>query len=591
MCALAAYLTIMATSSRATEYFVATDGLDTAPGTSSHPFQTIQKAADVMQAGDVCTIRAGIYREWVKPPRGGDAEQRRITYRAAPGERVIVRGSERITTWTHRTDHLWQAELPDALFGDFHPYRLHLAGDWLHYGKDLHLGRIYQNGGALREKPTLDEVTTASNTYWIEEKTGSVMLYANFGGSDPNQELVEINVRECVFFPLVGGLKYVTIDGLWIEHAAANWAAWRCAQRGAVGTGWGWRWIIRNCRVSEARCVGIVCGNDASSENTGFDLSSVGGHLVQNNHILHCGQAGVHGFKGWGGSVIEGNLIEDINVDEEFGGEETAGIKIHNAIDVTIRNNIVRRIHARRVPGKNNDFVAIWVDWAGQGTCVTGNVVYDTGAWALYLQNNHGSPILIDHNVFAGTVATSSAGCVFAHNLFVDCRWVFIKPYALVSYWKPHTAELAECRVIRYGNDRYLNNIFIGTGTDTIPEGPGLQVDWNVFYQGAKPSPWADRHSRVVQEKIPDLRFVSLADGVDLHFQMDDAPRQVMCPRITRDFIAVFALTGQGLEHPDGSPLALDRDFFGVPRKSDHPAAGPFETDPNNHIFRIRPHP
>ena len=583
-----AFLSAMILPARAAEFFVAPSGTDSNPGSAGHPFRTIQRAAEVMQAGDICTIRAGIYREWVKPPRGGDSEQGRITYRAAAGERVIVRGSERIASWTRSGDGVWQAELPDGWFGEFHPYRLRLAGDWLHYGKELHLGCVYQNGEALREKLTLAEVTAAASTYWIEERPAAVVLHANFGGSDPNQQLVEINVRECVFFPVRVGLKYVTVDGLWLEHAAANWAAWRCAQRGAVGTGWGFRWIIRNCRVADARCVGIVCGNDASSENSGFDLTSIGGHRVLNNHILRCGQAGIHGFKGWSGSVIEGNLIEDVNCHEEFGGEETAGIKLHNAIDVTIRNNVVRRIHARRVPGKNNDFVAIWVDWAGQGTRVSGNVVYDTEAWALYLQNNHGSPILVDHNVFAGTIATSSSGCVFAHNLFAACRWVFVKPYAWVAYWKPHSAEPAGCRAVTYGNDRYLNNIYIGSGTDAIPEGPGVQVDWNVLYGGAKASPWGDHHSRVLPEQNPELRFVSQADGVDLQFQTDEALRQVAGPFVSREFIGVFALTGQGLENPDGSPLTLDCDFFGEARKARHPVAGPFEAEPGSNVFRIR---
>ena len=81
----------------------------------------------------------------------------------------------------------------------------------------------------------------------------------------------------------------------------------------------GFRWVIRNCRVADVRCVGIVCGNRASSENIGFDLTTVGHHLVRDNHILRCCQAGIHVFKGWGGSVIEGNLIEDINVHKEFG--------------------------------------------------------------------------------------------------------------------------------------------------------------------------------------------------------------------------------------------------------------------------------
>ncbi|MCF7730649.1 MAG: hypothetical protein K9N23_03135 [Akkermansiaceae bacterium] len=160
-------------------------------------------------------------------------------YRAAEGERVVVRGCEPVTGWTRQAGGVWQVELPDAMFGDFHPYRLRLSGDWLHDGKELHLGCVYQNGESLRELAAPAEVAARVGSYWVEEHPGSVVLHVNFGGADPNRELVEVNVRECVFFPVVSGLKYVTVDGLWIEHAAANWAAWRCAQRGALGTGQG----------------------------------------------------------------------------------------------------------------------------------------------------------------------------------------------------------------------------------------------------------------------------------------------------------------------------------------------------------------
>jgi hypothetical protein len=47
-------------------------------------------------------VHAGEYREWVKPQRGGLSDQRRITYQAAGGEHVIIKGSERITGWTRQ---------------------------------------------------------------------------------------------------------------------------------------------------------------------------------------------------------------------------------------------------------------------------------------------------------------------------------------------------------------------------------------------------------------------------------------------------------------------------------------------------------
>src|SRR5581483_10186307 len=51
------------------------------------------------QPGDTVLVHAGEYREWVQPRRGGLSATRRITYQAAPGEHVVVKGSERVTGW------------------------------------------------------------------------------------------------------------------------------------------------------------------------------------------------------------------------------------------------------------------------------------------------------------------------------------------------------------------------------------------------------------------------------------------------------------------------------------------------------------
>ena len=62
-------------------------------------------------AGDQVIVHGGTYREWVKPPRGGTSEERRITYRAAAGEQVFVKGSERVVDWQPQGGGVWLAEL------------------------------------------------------------------------------------------------------------------------------------------------------------------------------------------------------------------------------------------------------------------------------------------------------------------------------------------------------------------------------------------------------------------------------------------------------------------------------------------------
>ena len=55
----------------AEEYHVAKNGSDLNPGTAQAPFLTISKAASIARSGDVVTVHAGTYREWVNPRNGG----------------------------------------------------------------------------------------------------------------------------------------------------------------------------------------------------------------------------------------------------------------------------------------------------------------------------------------------------------------------------------------------------------------------------------------------------------------------------------------------------------------------------------------
>jgi len=89
---LAAIAVLLASAGigRTTEYSVSPRGGDSGPGSASRPFQTIQAAADVMKVGDVCIIRAGVYRQTVRVKTSG------IRFTAAPGEKVTISGANPI---------------------------------------------------------------------------------------------------------------------------------------------------------------------------------------------------------------------------------------------------------------------------------------------------------------------------------------------------------------------------------------------------------------------------------------------------------------------------------------------------------------
>lgn len=91
---LYALASLSATVSAAT-YYVATNGKDSNPGTSSAPFRTIAQGVSVLQPGDTLLIREGTYKETLHHgsefiPSGLSWSQP-ITISAYPGEKVTMK--------------------------------------------------------------------------------------------------------------------------------------------------------------------------------------------------------------------------------------------------------------------------------------------------------------------------------------------------------------------------------------------------------------------------------------------------------------------------------------------------------------------
>ncbi|MCK5175923.1 MAG: hypothetical protein KAR47_21190, partial [Planctomycetes bacterium] len=97
-------------------YYVAINGSDENAGTLDKPFGTIQKAADVMKAGDTCYIREGRYRKDVSIKNSHGGKDKPLTFTAYKGERVVLDGSTPISAkWTKHEGQIYRAKTEETV--------------------------------------------------------------------------------------------------------------------------------------------------------------------------------------------------------------------------------------------------------------------------------------------------------------------------------------------------------------------------------------------------------------------------------------------------------------------------------------------
>ncbi len=88
--------------------YVAVSGNDTNPGTLAQPFLTIQKCATVATPGTACFIRAGTYRETVKPTNSG-VSGLPILFKSYNNEQVLISGTDLVKNWTADSGSIYKA--------------------------------------------------------------------------------------------------------------------------------------------------------------------------------------------------------------------------------------------------------------------------------------------------------------------------------------------------------------------------------------------------------------------------------------------------------------------------------------------------
>jgi len=720
------------------EFHVSVNGNDGNDGSQGKPFKTIMAAANKALPGDVITVHAGIYRELIAPPRGGDSDNKRIVYQAAKGENVVITGSEPVRGWEKLQGDTWKLTLPNSFFGKINPFDEQIYGSWYHgNGKPNHTGSVYLNGKRIRETFSLDEVTKPAgeqplwyteaegnggpilmNFEWIQPvggkqmtsmqasvengdqaicasvldrwpfgylKNGSILhfdgvdfgngtdtlsfqaatfakggtvemhlknpegellgsslvtntcdwekfavfnlkmsrklsgkqdvcfvikapalksdgtttIWAQFpGGIDPNKTSVEVSVRPQVFYPSKTGINYITVRGFTLENAATNWASPSAEQPGLIGPRWAKGWVIENNIIRNSRCSGISLGRPTFGhshhyqklppkiypepnggqtekqlldyfENASWTKEEAGFHIVRNNQIYECGQAGIVGCSGGAFSLIENNDVHTICIDETFKGEEVAGIKLHFAIDAVLKNNHVY-----------NTFRGLWLDWGSQGAQVVGNIFHDNNAAEdVFIEVCHG-PILFANNILLSqkSINLRSQGIALVHNLIsgeitggTDYRNSFIyRPHETISIGKPAN---------RGGDWQWYNNILTQKASVGKWNKPVMPIKYagNVVIKETRF--WEkDTTSMINPDVDANVQIVQKTDGWYLSLKASsDWTKDKKRKMVTTESLGKAVIPNQDFTNPDGSSIAIDYDYFSKKRNPENPFPGPFE--------------
>ena len=424
-----------------------------------------------------------------------------------------------------------------------------------------------------------------------EKEAASTVIHAQFPGVNPNEARVEINVRPTVFTPEKTNIDYLTVRGFDLRHAATNWAAPTAGQVGLVTAYWCKGWIIENNEISYSRCCGIALGKysdpwdgrrgstegyyltiDDACRKDGWTREKIGGHLVRNNHIHHCGQTGIVGSLGCAFSQIIGNEIHDINTQGIWDGAEMAGIKFHGALDVIISGNHIYRC---------GEVGGIWLDWMAQGTQVTGNLLHDNAGFGgdLFCEVDHG-PYLVANNLFlsAKTHLACSQGGAYVHNLI--CGSLEIMPDSRhTPYFKAHSTDRVGLHDCPVGDVRLFNNLLAGRGSFSAFNGATLPVTaaGNVYTMGSQASK-SDTEALLKPDFDTGVKLVSKDDGWYLNLAVDPAWRTaVKRQAVTGAVLGKAVIPDLPFENPDGSPVNVATDYSGTQRNPDNPFPGPFE--------------
>ncbi|MBQ6805337.1 MAG: right-handed parallel beta-helix repeat-containing protein [Clostridia bacterium] len=391
------------------ELYVRADAAPGGDGSKTHPFNTIQAAADAARPGTKIWIHGGEYHETVRPTIGGESADQMICFEGVPGEEAIITGAEvytgeytqsegwkrsqfmdRSNAFEDPNARLYAMRLPRNCFDGSNPFGMVNGGltPWFFrdFAKMFHTkkleerkiviqkrGMLFCDGKRLTQVAVYYEMGKIPGSFYVEDD-GIHIHIRLFDDSNPADHKIEFTAREQCFAPDEKYLAYMHIKNLIFEKAGTGFPP---PQRGALSTQCGNHWIIENCTVRQVNGTGMDIGFQAPAR---MSNATKGYMYVTGCKFLECGFAALVGTCGQSEDIdyieqrqdnyyIADNLFDGCCWQENEDSMEAASLKVHHTRDsMILRNRIINTPHG----------CGMWLDASHMNMAVRENVVLHT---------------------------------------------------------------------------------------------------------------------------------------------------------------------------------------------------------------------
>lgn len=404
-------LILSASNASPATYYVAgarTGAADTNPGTASRPWRTIGRAgtAAELRPGDTVLIESGVYREAARITRSGTVGAP-ITFAAAPGERVVIKGSSIVTgTWSRVTAvpnvkepypnafrTVWKIHLDDSYFQGFPPGAGYISSVFLEDNTSLQqIGRdaVYTDPHEMLPPVGHGLTDIYLNSFLFDRQSHT--LYVSIDG-DPSWALWEVGT---IPFPLkISNVHDVNVEGLEVRQNRQPGGQWPM-----IGVTDCERVTLADCKFTQADFGGISVTRCRNVTLERCDASFNGCVGIALSASVDCAVDGCRMY---------GNNTRHFDVNWVAGGAKC----IPGNLRATFRN----------CEAAYNSGPGIWFDTGNTDCRMIHNVVYRNNS-GIFCENNPGGGLIADNLAFAnngrGIYVSRSSGVNVVHNTVAD---------------------------------------------------------------------------------------------------------------------------------------------------------------------------